>query len=1021
MKTLQCKIAGISPRTRYGALLFATSLILANGLLVAQTATFTVTNANDAGAGSLRQAILDANTAPGADAITFSISSGTITLASSLPAITGAVTITGPGATGVTVNGANRYRVFAVDAGSGTVGISGLTVSNGKALGGTAGWGGANGGGGGGGAGLGGGLFVATGNVQLNGVAFSGNGAQGGTGGSQDPATVSTSGWHAAGGGGGGMGGNGANMIPSNGQFEYGSGTGGTGGSGGVLGGAGGAPRSVGGAGAGGGGGSDQQNGGSGGYGGGGGGAGGYKDPNTNPNSRTYPFNRSSGSTYVYSGGAGGFGGGGGGGTGWNAGGGSAGFGGGAGGNGTTDTNYVNTGGGGGGGAGFGGAVFVKDGTTLAATDCTFSGNTVAGGTGVVGGANGQGLGESVFLGGETTISVSTSTLTLSQTLGGGAAVGAQGALTKRGSGTLVLSAANTYAGGTTVAEGTLTVTNTTGTATGTGPVTVGSGATIAGSGKVGALSLAGGSSVAPGLASGTLSAGNTTWAGGAGYACEINKATGGTAGASSGWDQLAVTGTLTLNATSASKFTLSVVSLDASGNTGQATGFSSTSDYTFTIATATGGIVGFDANAFAVNTSRFQNSFGGTWSVAQSGNNLNLVYRGAAVVAPTQLTISNVTASQQAGTKSVAITYTLAHPQSLPCTVTMQASRDNGTTWETVASTTGAVGTGITTTLGGAAKSITWNVGTDWPAQLFPQVKVRITVDDGQGSGAAPTGLVQIPAGTFTVGDDRRENVDGLAEAPTHAVTLEAFYLAKTEMTWSEWVTVRDWAVTHGYADLASVGAGKADTHPVQKVTWYDVVKWLNAKSEKDGLVPVYYTNSAQTTIYRTGSVNVTDTMVKWDATGYRLPTEAEWEYAARGGLAGKRFPWGDTITHQQANYESTTAYAYDVSATRGYHPSYRTGSDPSTSPVASFAANGYGLHDMAGNVWERCWDWHGSVGTAAVTAPHGATSGSNRVYRGGSWGNTAYSARCAVRYARAPTYSSSSMGFRPARSSDP
>jgi formylglycine-generating enzyme required for sulfatase activity len=284
-----------------------------------------------------------------------------------------------------------------------------------------------------------------------------------------------------------------------------------------------------------------------------------------------------------------------------------------------------------------------------------------------------------------------------------------------------------------------------------------------------------------------------------------------------------------------------------------------------------------------------------------------------------------------------------------------------------------------------------------------------------------APSSFALIPAGTFTMGD----NIDGWADAPTHAVTLAAFYLAKTETTKAEWDDVRSWAASHGYTDLAP-GDGKAANHPVQTVTWYDVVKWCNARSEKEGLAPVYYTNDAQTTVYRTGTVNVTNAQVKWLAAGYRLPTEAEWEYAARGGLAGKRFPWGDTISHQLANYDSTynsneNTTAYDVSATRGLHPSYSTGGDPYTSPVASFAANGYGLHDMAGNVWERCWDWHGSVGSAAVTAPHGATSGSNRVYRGGSWGNTAYSARCAVRYARAPTYSSSSIGFRPARSSDP
>ena len=295
-----------------------------------------------------------------------------------------------------------------------------------------------------------------------------------------------------------------------------------------------------------------------------------------------------------------------------------------------------------------------------------------------------------------------------------------------------------------------------------------------------------------------------------------------------------------------------------------------------------------------------------------------------------------------------------------------------------------------------------------------------------------ADPGMVLIPAGTYTMGSvvlsvAATGTNDGIGDATAHAVTLSAFYLGKTETTYAEWVAVRTWAIDPargaGVYDFgATLGAGKGDTHPVQTVSWYHVVKWCNAKSERAGLTPVYYTNDAQTLVYRTGDVAVTTAQVKWGASGYRLPTEAEWEYAARGGVSGQRFPWGDTITHAQANYYSVTNTftAYDVSTTPGYHPTYATGNQPYTSPVGVFAANGYGLSDMAGNVSEWTWDVYESYGSGAVTDPRGSASGSSRVYRGGSWGSGAGNARSAYRYSNDPFNRSYYFGFRPARSSE-
>jgi formylglycine-generating enzyme required for sulfatase activity len=204
----------------------------------------------------------------------------------------------------------------------------------------------------------------------------------------------------------------------------------------------------------------------------------------------------------------------------------------------------------------------------------------------------------------------------------------------------------------------------------------------------------------------------------------------------------------------------------------------------------------------------------------------------------------------------------------------------------------------------------------------------------------------------------------------------------------------------------------GKASSHPVQTVSWFDVVKWCNARSQKEGRTPAYYTDAALTQVYQTGQVSP---YVKWNA-GYRLPTEAEREKAARGGVSGHRFPWpdADTITHSRANYYSSSSYAYDISPTRGFHPNFQFGGYPDTSYVWFFAPNSYGLYDMAGNVHEWCWDWYGSYSSGSQTDPRGPASGSIRVSRGGSWTSQAPFGRTAYRALFGTAVSYDKLGFR-------
>jgi len=223
--------------------------------------------------------------------------------------------------------------------------------------------------------------------------------------------------------------------------------------------------------------------------------------------------------------------------------------------------------------------------------------------------------------------------------------------------------------------------------------------------------------------------------------------------------------------------------------------------------------------------------------------------------------------------------------------------------------------------------------------------------------------------------------------------------YMDQYLVTATQWDDVCNWAITNGYS-FDNAGSFKATNHPIQTVNWYDCVKWCNARSEKEDRPVCYFVGG---NIYRGGDIDAVTCFT--NAAGYRLPTDVEWVYAARGGLSGRRFPWGNTIDHTEANYcgdpTSSGGDSYDLGYA-GYDTRFSIGNMPYTSPVNTFASNGYGLNDMVGNAWEWCWDWcPGYVGA-------------DRVLRGGRWGSYGRSCRTANRYYKHPDFADDGVGFR-------
>lgn len=295
--------------------------------------------------------------------------------------------------------------------------------------------------------------------------------------------------------------------------------------------------------------------------------------------------------------------------------------------------------------------------------------------------------------------------------------------------------------------------------------------------------------------------------------------------------------------------------------------------------------------------------------------------------------------------------------------------------------------------------EAITISSPTNFKAKAFRQDWQPSETAVEMYGGFAPENFVYVPSGTFTMGCTTG-GFEMPDEFPTHSVTLNYFYMGKYEVTQSEYAQYMQPSISW------SNNYGLGDNYPAYNVSWYAILKYCNLRSMAEGLTPAY-SISGSTDPANWGNVPTSNNtswnaaICNWSANGYRLPTEAEWEYAARGAT-------------------NTPDYLFsgsdDINAVAWYEGNNTTDGYPSgTKPVGAKASNGLGLYDMSGNVIEWCWDWYGSYSSSPSSNPTGPVSGSLRIVRGGLWDYSPALCRVVSRlFSYYPYHGFNTNGFR-------